>query len=542
MIKVFMVEDETIIREGLRDIIPWQQYGYTLVGDAADGEQALPLIRKLKPDVLITDIKMPFMDGLALSKLVSRELPNIKIIIISGYDDFEYARQAIRIGVEQYLLKPITKAMLIKTLQEVQEKILHEQEQKDYLEKFRSEMQEYEQFSRRRFFEQLVAGALSVEEIYERAQRLNLEIHAQCYNLVLYSIQTETSSVQEETPDSEVLQAEEELAQFFEQYPEYHVFRWNLTTHAVLVKGEPLQVQNFTERCVEKIEDRMMQMPSGLAEWYVAIGSPIERLSALPGCFSGVSHVLSYRHLMPNQHILTEEIVQKAQPRDEEKNLKNLDMSRIDPGILRGFLQNGEMEEVEEFSSEYVDSMNDAADSKLFSQYLMLNVRFTAIAYVTELGYTQEEFLEDLSVMSLIGQVVRRKELKYYVKEVLTRALWLREKESRDQHKKIISQAIAYIDHHYSEESISLGEVACQMRVSANYFSAVFSQEMQQTFVEYLTMKRMEKAKELLRQTDKRSSEIAAEVGYKDSHYFSFVFRKTQGCTPRDYRAGGKRG
>ena len=101
MLKVFLVEDEVIIREGLRDIIPWQQYGYTLVGEAGDGEQALPMIRELRPDVLITDIKMPFMDGLALSNFVSRELPNTKIIIVSGYDDFEYARQAIRIAVEQ---------------------------------------------------------------------------------------------------------------------------------------------------------------------------------------------------------------------------------------------------------------------------------------------------------------------------------------------------------------------------------------------------------------------------------------------------------
>ena len=197
MIKVFLVEDETIIREGLREIIPWQQYGFTLVGDAGDGEQALPMIRELRPDVLITDIKMPFMDGLALSNLVSREFPNTKIITISGYDDFEYARPAIRIGVEQYLPKPITKAMLIKTLSEVQEKIQSEREQEHYLEKFRSEVQEYEQFSRRRFFEQVVAGQLSVEEIYEKAGELNIAIHAQCYNLLMYDFQPVGSRAKE---------------------------------------------------------------------------------------------------------------------------------------------------------------------------------------------------------------------------------------------------------------------------------------------------------------------------------------------------------
>ena len=94
MLKVFLVEDETVIREGLRDRIPWEQYGYRFVGEAADGEVALPLIRKTRPDVLITDIKMPFMDGLSLSRIVREEFPKTKILIISGYDDFEYAREA----------------------------------------------------------------------------------------------------------------------------------------------------------------------------------------------------------------------------------------------------------------------------------------------------------------------------------------------------------------------------------------------------------------------------------------------------------------
>lgn len=122
MLKVFLVEDETVIREGLRDRIPWEQYGYRFVGEAADGEVALPLIRKTRPDVLITDIKMPFMDGLSLSRIVREEFSKTKILIISGYDDFEYAREAISIGVDQYILKPVTRMSLRKVLQELKEK------------------------------------------------------------------------------------------------------------------------------------------------------------------------------------------------------------------------------------------------------------------------------------------------------------------------------------------------------------------------------------------------------------------------------------
>ena len=141
MLKVFLVEDESVVREALRDNIPWQQYGYRFVGEAGDGEMALPLIRKTVPDVLITDIKMPFMDGLALSHIVKSEYPDMKIIIISGYDDFDYARQAISEGVDEYLLKPITRRSLQKALSEIREKIEAEQEQKNYVKKFQSEMQ-----------------------------------------------------------------------------------------------------------------------------------------------------------------------------------------------------------------------------------------------------------------------------------------------------------------------------------------------------------------------------------------------------------------
>ena len=541
MLKVFLVEDETIIREGLRDIIPWQQYGYTLVGDAGDGEQALPLIRETKPDVLITDIKMPFMDGLALSSLVSRELPNTKIIIISGYDDFEYARQAIRIGVEQYLLKPITKATLTATLSEVREKIQSERQAEDYLEKFRSEVQEYEQFSRRRFFEQIVTGQLSVGEIYERAGTLGIAIEAQYYNLILYSVQGQSDQAffSKENTDPAV-QVRDTLTRFFSGAPEYLMFRWNLLTYAVLIKGEREKMDTLVQHCIDTIRAQA-QPYEGQVEWCVAVGQKTERLSGLAECFEVLSHTYSYRHLM-REHVLTKENTAEFAGGEDESRLKNLDMAKIDPAVVRGFLLNGTKEELSDFIQEYVGGLYEAAASKMFCQYLALNVRFTAIAYLESLGLKQEDFLEELPGVSSAGTQVKREELGNYIHEVLGRALDLRDLESRSQGKDMIRQAVEYINLHYADENLSLREVAGYTNVSANYFSAVFSQEMQQTFVEYLTKKRMDRAKELLRQGEKRSAEIAAEVGYKDPHYFSFVFRKSQGCTPRYYRAGGRRG
>ena len=129
---------------------------------------ALPLIRKLKPDVLITDIKMPFMDGLSLSEIVKEEFPKMRIIIISGYDDFDYARQAIRLGIDQYLLKPVTRMTMRKSLMELKEKIEQDMEQQDYQVQYQEELQEFEQFSLRGFFEKCWMGVCPPRKFMRR--------------------------------------------------------------------------------------------------------------------------------------------------------------------------------------------------------------------------------------------------------------------------------------------------------------------------------------------------------------------------------------
>ena len=167
-----------------------------------------------------------------------------------------------------------------------------------------------------------------------------------------------------------------------------------------------------------------------------------------------------------------------------------------------------------------------------------MNVRFTALAYVESLGVTQEEFLQNINLDYAQKMEISAENMQKYMEEVLTGAINFRDRENANQGKKTLKKALAYIEENYMRESLSLNEMADSMEVSPNYFSAMFSQEMQMTFVEYVTEKRMEKARKLLQETDMRTSEIALAVGYKNPHYFSFVFKKTQGCTPREYRGG----
>ena len=531
MLKVFLVEDECVVREGLRECIDWTRYGFEFCGDAPDGELALPQIRKLRPDILITDIKMPFMDGLALSRLVCAELPETKIILISGHNDFEFAQEAIEIGVEQYLLKPVTKASLLKTLEDVSRKIDEEREQKTYLRQFRREGQEYEQFARRKFFEQLTTGSLRVSEIYEQAKSLQIDIDAEGYNVILLTLQT-TGAAEYSQALAERL---EELMAYLLRYGEYLLFRCNLMTYCVLVKGNAASLDDAAQRCIENIQRRSAGDES--LAWYAAVSEPVLRLSELPQCYAKAHTILSYRHLLPEQHVLTAQVLQRPQ-RGEFPALDEIDATKADPAIVRNFLQTGMREEIPDFVSEYLASFGNALGSLLFRQYVLLELRFSAIRAAKSFGYTQEEFLRPLEQAKVLSVDAELPELKKNCAALLRRAIELREEESGNQYKSMLKRALRYIDQNYTDENLSLNAVAKAANISPNYFSGVFSQEMGQTFVEYLTEKRMARAKELLRYSGKRSSEVAYEVGYRDPRYFSFLFKKTQGCTPSSYRAG----
>jgi len=528
MLKVFIVEDECLVREGIRDNIGWKENGFEFVGEAEDGEMALPLIRKTRPDLLITDIKMPFMDGLELSRIVAKEMPETKIIILSGYGDFEYAREAIKLHVDQYLLKPITKAALEEALSQIKEKFEKEQEQKNYDLQYIHELQNYEQYEMRKFFEEITVGTLKVGEIYHSAEQLGINIDAGCYNLVFFVLQPQSMA---EEYSEVAAKFQEQLIESFIDDSNYLLFRCNLMTFAVLVKGEQNDIADMTKRCVTNISDRCAELTN--LNWYVAEGTPVERLSALPKCYNDANSRLSLRHIYPNDHIFGIGSENANNVNQDISSLDSLDVEKIDPMITRNFLQTGLDSEIDRFVENYLKNLGSATESLLFRQYILLSARFNAAIVAKSFGEDQDVFLKSLPE---INSEMNLEEAGKYLTSVFRRVIEVRDAESKNRYNSILKNAISYIDEHFADDDISLNTIAKQVNVSANYFSAVFSQETGETFIEYLTKKRMEKAKQLLRQTSMRSGEIAFQVGYKDPRYFSFIFRKTVGCTPRDYR------
>ena len=542
MLKTFLVEDEVVIREMIKKMIPWEQYGFELAGEAADGEMALPLILKSKPDLLITDIKMPFMDGLTLCRLVKKELPDIRIVILSGYDDFNYAKQAISIGVEDYLLKPITKNAFIERLKEIHNRYEHEKTQREYYEKFRLEMQEYEKNASRDFFETLVRADSDLAELYRRADKLNLDIVAEAYNILIFTPDTSEGNYNsyEECSDWEA-EVQDKINTYFLNHPVAILFRHQVFSYAILVKGQKDTIEKNTEECVKAIQD-IMDQTERRTDWFIAVGKSADRLSMLGHSYRTAVRANSFRYLYDG-HILDYQSLeaQKENPSDSRREdsvqLRNVNINALNPAILQKFLSSGLAEEVDDFIRDYFNAIGQEPMSSLvFRNYVVLNVRFSVLSFLKKLGCDDSEISgqEMENIMDETGKTIEA--AVAYCGKILKKAIALRDENAGNQNRSVLKLAVDFIDHNYMDEEISLNKAAHVANVSANHFSALFSQNMGQTFTEYLTDLRMNKAKELLRCTAMRSSEIAGEVGYKDAHYFSYLFKKTQGMTPSEYR------
>lgn len=542
MLKIFLAEDEVVVRETIKRMIPWEELGFELVGEAADGEMALPLLIRQQPDLLITDIKMPFMDGLTLARLAKKEIPGLKVVILSGYDDFNYAKQAIGIGVEDYLLKPITKNALIERLSEIRSRYEHEKTQKEYYEKFQREMQAYEKNSSRDFFEALVGGSMDMMEVYKRAEKLGLDIVAEAYNVLIFTMNCdEDFSGQRDEYSSWEAESLELLENFFAGHSSAMLFQSNIFSYGVLLKGQRETIEENTRACVDEIR-KILSRQDGRREWFLAVGQSVERLSQIQKSYHTASRAFSQRYLYDENILYYDEMETMEHPggqaeTEDNAYLQKVDVNALNPAILQKFLSNGLQEETENFVKDYFYAIGqEPMESLVFRNYVILNVRFSVISFIKGLGCDTNE-MESADTEEVLAESGKNMESAIaYAKKMISQAIEIRDQNSGNKNRSILKTAVDFIDSHYMDEEISLNTVANVANVSSNHFSALFSQNMGQTFIEYLTTLRMNKAKELLRCTGMRSSEIAGEIGYKDAHYFSYLFKKTQGMTPSDYR------
>lgn len=539
-IKVFLVEDEMVIRRGIKNSIDWEKEGYIFCGEASDGELAYPMIIKEKPDILITDIRMPFMDGLELCKLVKKELPNIKILILSGYDEFDYAKEAIRLGVTEYLLKPISSGKLLEALNGVSESIRREKEDKDLVHKYMEEMQENTEHEKQKFFEQMIAGNLSMADALETGKKYEMNLSAGMYNLLLFRF----ILGEENRKSGELLgEAEYAIEKLTERLEYVFEFQRGVEGWAFLLMAD--NEEQMSERVKELSKDleEIMKNYSTIA-YFGGIGQPVARLRELEESFREAERALAARFTMELNRIISVEDIRMAQNVDTLDDIEITSFGEIEKTrtMLEKFLNNGAEDEIDEFVDVYINELpEENLKSVLMRQYIIMDAYIVMMSFCEKIeGIEGEMQAQSEELKNSMKTIQTLEEIKNYIRMLLKKIIGVRDTISGRRYSDIIEIAKDQIRKTYMSDEISLNTIAAEVGMSPSYFSSIFSKEMGKTFVEYLTEIRMDRAKELLMCSSMKTSEIGYEVGYKDPHYFSYIFKKTQNCTPKEFRARGK--
>lgn len=539
MIKVFLVEDEVVIRNGIKNSIPWEKEGFEFVGEASDGELAYPLIKKEKPDILITDIRMPFMDGLELSRIVKRELPQIRILILSGYNEFDYAKQAIDIGVTQYLLKPISSAKLVKTLKEVGEDIEREREHSRMLERYHREMEENVRLEQQKLWSALIANSLTMAELLEGGRRVGMDFTAPVYQVFLFRISQNGGALADCSRN--LIEAEERIVRAAEDWPQVLTFDRSPEGWVFLIKAETDEEANARlEECARTLT-ALVEERSGI-EYFGGVGPAVRRLGDIRNSYREAGKAFASRFFgAPNRIVRPEDLLHLQEAGAERIDISNVRSRKAERELVDRFLRSGTQEEVGSFVEEYFAELGEKNyQSMLYRQYVLMDLYFSAVDFLDDLKIRQENLPESCRDINGIVSERSAQAMKEKVKELFTETLKLRDQHSQKRYSVILEEARQFIQENYRREDMSLNTVASQVNISPSYFSAIFSAETGQTFVEYLTQVRLDKAKELLMCTTMRTAEIGYEVGYKDSHYFSYIFKKIVGCSPKEYKNRGK--
>ena len=481
--KVFLVEDETVIREGLRDRIPWDQFGYRFVGEAADGEMALPLIRKTKPDVLITDIKMPFMDGLSLSKIVSKEFPRMKIIIISGYDDFAYAVEMFRNGVREYILKPIEREKITEILKKLNAEIESRKEKEENNQKIG--------------YQQMRHLMLS-DEISGEEQRTIESQYADHFYTGNYYVCCQNQVKRGELSDDN------------------YIFMKNMNDNDIFI----VPAENLS-----------LLLKNELQDGYIGISAAHCGLESIRQAYAE-SVMMRKKAFVRNkveaqygvfQEKIPEGLITEAAKLTEEA-------ARIQRVQLIGTDHTDDLEK--SFHQFFYEVKNGRIDEAVFESCMK--------DFFTEVEKTYQNALETEGELLLeCKEIWSENCIDSYEDKVMEFVLQLHEKinSSYDQNKNVqkIKMAVDYIEENYAKD-LNMAVVSNYISMNYSLFSYSFKQYTGSNFVNYLKEIRMREAKKLLTETDMKIIEISQAVGYDNEKHFMKIFKATCGVSPTEYR------
>jgi two-component system response regulator YesN len=533
MYKLVIIEDELILRKNIIKKIEWEKYGFCVVGEAENGREALEVIDSINPDVIITDIDMPFMNGLELSKIVTEKYPLIQIVILSGFDEFKYAQQAIELNVTEYVLKPISSEELIKTLVKIKAKIDDELLKRENVEALREHYLKSLPVLKGNFLSSLVTRNQREEDILNKAAYYNIDLMGEVFACAVVSI--------DKNSFNESNFSEEEAE--FNRYGVFNTIEEVICKHSlgivfshedyiVVIMKNNKKNEEFMVSKIFKVLEEVRQCIEKYMKFTVTIGigSLCTSIENIDGSFLGGLSALEYRFVAGNNKLI---YINDLEPEKMKKmifddNKEHMLLSSIKFGSEDDIYRTLKIlfEDITEVKASFSDYqiylLEILASITKMSKELSLD--FSSI-----LGSNYNIFVE-LFKFNTIGEV------KEWFEMICVKLMNLIGCRRKNSGKILVEKAQKYIKENYTDSELSLNKVSNFIHISPNYFGTIFKNETGETFANYLLRIRMETAKDILCSTNYKNLQIAEKVGISDQYYFSYCFKKYFKSSPNDVR------
>ncbi|WP_138754595.1 response regulator [Paenibacillus sinopodophylli] len=542
MYKLLLVDDEPEVTEGLMIEIDWEACGFTEVRTASNGKEAMELFEKMEPDVLMTDISMPYMNGLELSEWARKAYPITRIVILSGHDEFEYAKQAIHLQVEAYVLKPFSAEQLTDAVVEVARRMDEEREQRSNIELLVEHYRTSLPIVREKFLSSLITRKQPYRDIAAKAEKYGMQLEGEAYVVSIIAVNhSDIQDVQNDSKPSVSLASSTDLdlklfsvsniaSEIWARHGlgkvfihQDHVVLFTVSPHA----DQTLMMEDTQAALKEILQsiERFLRFPV-----MIGVGTYTEALDQLKYAYDSAMVALDYRRIVGSNIIIC---IDDMENRVHEKLL----FDEWKEQQLISAVKLGTEKELEEVVDALFDEIARVqAPVHEYQHYLLEMV--TAIIKLTKVLDTDSDDIigGGWGILNQYQKLNSPQETKVWFGEMCARVR--RSIASRRQHtyKQIVEDAISYTKSHYHESELSIAKVCGQLHISAGYFSGLFKKELKLTFGAYLLQLRMEAAKELLRTTELKAFEIAEKVGFADANYFSLSFKKYAGVSAKEYR------
>lgn len=516
MYKAVFADDEIIVREGIQQKVDWNKNGFELAEVFSNGEQVVQYIRK-HPDVdlVISDICMPLLDGLELSRIISEEYPHIFIVLLTGFDEFEYAQKAIKYNVKEFLLKPITAKEFEEVLTKCNKRIADQHSRSLEQEELKQMVQESLPVLRERFLNRLITIGVTLEELEEQRLVFNLpEPKALSITILAELLAAEPTSVLNHIEKCEAFKKETDL------------FFLNKDDQIVCI------LQDEYEKSLMKRSRSFSNQLLLLCkkEATIGIGSISKSPLQAHESYKNAKKALAYQLLFGRNRVIAQE--------DFSFEQKQIIENRIE--IAQTLLESLKSKPAENSKSILANFFQKIFIEQVSLEFAQIQIQLllgSIIMFLEETTIPLSQILGNEETETILTHSLRsREDVETWFYEVIDTIHEEMSTRSMEPAQQKINQACKYIEEHYQEKTLCMQEICNVLTMSPSYFSAQFKQTTGKTFVEYLTNVRVQHATMLLKTTNLCSYEIAETVGYEDAHYFSLVFKKHTKMTVRAYR------